>query len=76
MHLTHCANTGKSLAFQIENSITNDEDFTQYLNTPSLKSCKFQSVSLVEAMAAIDYIEYKNSAGHDDILNTLKFIMT
>ena len=42
---THFTNIGKTLAFQVENSITNDEDFTQYLNTSSLKSCKFTCVS-------------------------------
>ena len=33
---THFANIGKSLAFQIENSITNYKNFTQYQNTPNV----------------------------------------
>ena len=70
---THFANIGKSLAFEIENTITNDANYMQYLNTPSLKTCKFKCVS--PAIDAIDDIENKNSSGHDGISNkTLKFI--
>ena len=72
---TYFANIGKTLASQIENSITNDEDFTQYLNTPSLKSCNFKRVSQAEVMTAIDNLENKNSSGHDGISKKiLKFI--
>ena len=72
---THFANIGKTLASQIENSITSDKDFTQYLNSPSLKSCKFKCVSQAEVMTAIDNLENKNSSGHDGISNKiLKFI--
>ena len=72
---THFANIGKTLSSQIENSITSDKEFTQYLNMPSLKSCKFKCVSQAEVMTAIDNIENKNSSGHDGISNKiLKFI--
>ena len=72
---THFANIGKTLASQIENSITSDKDFTQYLNSPSLKSCKFKCVSQAEVMTAIDNLENKNSSGHDGISNKiLKFL--
>ena len=72
---THFANIGKSLASEIENTITNDANYMQYLNTPSLKTCKFKCVSPAEVMKAIDDIENKNSSGHDGISNkTLKFI--
>ena len=52
---TYFANIGKTLASQIENTITNDEDFTQYLNTLSLKSCKFKCVSQEEVMTAVTH---------------------
>ena len=72
---THFANIGKTLASQIKNSITSDKDFTQYLNPPSLKSCKFKCVSQAEVMTAIDNLENKNSSGHDGISNKImKFI--
>ena len=58
---THFANIGKPLVSQIENSITNDEDFTQYLNMLSLKSCKFKCVSQAEVMTAIDNLENKTA---------------
>ena len=72
---THFANIGKTLASQIENSITNDKDFTQYLNTTNLKSCNFKCVLQAEVMTAIDDLENKNSSDHDRISNIiLKFI--
>ena len=72
---THFANIRKTLASQIVNSITSDKNFTQYLNSPSLKSCKFKCVSQAEVMTAIDNLENKNSSGHDGISNKiLKFI--
>ena len=51
---THLANIGKSLASEIENTFTNDANYTQYLNTPSLKTCKFKCVSPADVMKAID----------------------
>ena len=72
---THFASIGKTLASQIENSITSDKDFTQYLNSPSLKSCKFKCVSQAEVMTAIDNLKNKNISRHDGISNEiLKFI--
>ena len=62
---THFANIGKTFASQIKNSITSDKDFTHYLNTPGLKSCKFKCVSQAEVMTAIENLENKNSSGHD-----------
>ena len=56
---THFANIGKTLASQIENSITSDTDFTQYLNTPSLKSCKFKCVSQAEVMTTLITLKIK-----------------
>ena len=43
--------------------------FTQYLNTPSIKSCKFKCVSQAEVITAIDNLENKNSSGHGWISN-------
>ena len=68
---THFANIGKSLASEIENTITNDANYTQYLNTPSLRTCKFKCVSPAEVMKAIHDLENKNSSGYDGILNKI-----
>ena len=50
---------------------------TQYLDTPSLKTCKFKCVSPAGVMKAIDDLENKNSSGHDgisnEILKSIKF---
>ena len=71
----HFANIGKTLASEIASNTTNNSDYTQYLNTPSLKICTFKCVTQEDIVKAIDNLETKNSSGHDGILNkVLKYI--
>ena len=37
----HFANIEKTLASEIVSNTTNNSDYTQHLNTPSLKTCPF-----------------------------------
>ena len=71
---THFVNIGKTLASEIVNNIPDNADYTQYLNTPSVETCKFKCVTQEDIMRAIDNLENKNSSGHDGISNRiLKF---
>ena len=72
---THFVNIGKTLASEIVNNIPDNADYTQYLNTPSVETCKFECVAQEDIMRAIDNLENKNSSGHDGISNKiLKYI--
>ena len=72
---THFVNIGKTLASEIVNNIPDNADYTQYLNTPSVETCKFECVAREDIMRAIDNLENKNSSGHDGISNKiLKYI--
>ena len=72
---THFVNIGKTLASEIVNNIPDNADYTQYLNTPSVKTCKFKCVTQEDIMRAIDNLENKNSSGYDGISNKiLKYI--
>ena len=71
----HFANIGKTLASEIASNTTNNSDYTQYLKTPSLKTCTFKCVTQEDIVKAIDNLENKNSSGHDGISNkVLKYI--
>ena len=73
--LSHFVNIGKTLASEIVNNIPDNTDYTQYLNTPRLETCKFKCVTQEDIMRAIDNLENKNSSGHDGISNRiLKYI--
>ena len=63
------------LASEIASNTTNNSDYTQYLKTPSLKTCTFKCVTQEDIVKAIDNLENKNSSGHDGISNkVLKYI--
>ena len=71
----HFANIGKTVASEIASNTTNNSDYTQYLKTPSLKTCTFKCVTQEDIVKAIDNLENKNSSGHDGISNkVLKYI--
>ena len=65
----HYANIGKTLASEIVSNTTNNSDYTQYLNTPNLKTCTFKCVMQEDIVRAIDNMENKNSSGHDGVSN-------
>ena len=69
----HFANIGKTLASEIASNTTNNSDYTQYLKTPSLKTCTFKCVTQEDIVKAIDNLENKNSSGHDGISNKVLY---
>ena len=69
---THFVNIGKTLASEIVNNNPDNADYTQYLNNPSVETCKFEYVAQEDIMRAIDYLENKiKSSGHDGISNKI-----
>ena len=71
----HFTNIGKTLTSEIASNTTNNSDYTQYLKTPSLKTCTFKCVTQEDIVKAIDNLENKYSSGHDGISNkVLKYI--
>ena len=65
------ANIGKNLASEIEQNITDNADYTQYVSTP-LTETKLQFKRITDdTQRAIDKLENKSSSGHDGISNKL-----
>ena len=66
------ANIGKNLASEIEQNITDNADYTQYVSTPLTETkLQFKCITDNDTQRAIDKLENKNSSGHDGISNKL-----
>ena len=66
------ANIGKNLASEIEQNITDNADYTQYVSTPlTVIKLQFKCITDNDTQRAIDKLENKSSSGHDGISNKL-----
>ena len=66
------ANIGKNLASEIEQNITDNDDYTQYVSTPLTETkLQFKCITDNDTQRAIDKLENKSSSGHDGISNKL-----
>ena len=66
------ANKGKNLASEIEQNITDNADYTQYVSTPLTETkLQFKCITDNDTQRAIDKLENKSSSGHDGISNKL-----
>ena len=66
------ANIGKNLASEIEQNITDNADYTQYVSTPLTETkLQFKCITDNDTQRAIDKLENKSSSGHDGISNKL-----
>ena len=66
------ANIGKNLASEIEQNITDNADYTQYVSTPLTETkLQFKCITDNDTQRAIDKLENKSSSGHDGISNEL-----
>ena len=66
------ANIGKNLASEIEQNITDNADYTQYVSTPLTETkLQFKCITNNDTQRAIDKLENKSSSGHDGISNKL-----
>ena len=66
------ANIGKNLASEIEQNITDNVDYTQYVSTPLTETkLQFKCITDNDTQRAIDKLENKSSSGHDGISNKL-----
>ena len=66
------ANIGKNLASEIEQNITDNTDYTQYVSTPLTETkLQFKCITDNDTQRAIDKLENKSSSGHDGISNKL-----
>ena len=62
------ANIGKNLASEIEQNITDNADYTQYVSTPLTETkLQFKCITNNDTQRAIDKLENKSSSGHDGI---------
>ena len=60
-------NIGTNLA----STISNDQTYTQYLQTPSAISSIFRHITEEETITIIDKMENKSSSGYDGISNKM-----
>ena len=66
------ANIGKNLASEIEQNITDNADYTQYVRTPLTETkLQFKCITDNDTQRAIDKLENKSCSGHDGISNKL-----
>ena len=66
------ANIGKNLASEIEQNITDNADYTQYVSTPLTETkLQFKCITDNDTQRAIDNLENTSSSGHDGISNKL-----
>ena len=63
------ANIGKSLAADIESSISTDQSYTRYLLNPTKEKCTFRCATQGEVVRAINILESRRSSGYDGISN-------
>ena len=62
---------GDNLTFEIKTPTNDEENFTSYLENPTMNKLQFRYIAEEDTMKAIDNLENKNSSGHDGISNKL-----
>ena len=69
---TYFANIGKNLSSQIDQNIV-DADYKQYLTSHTAENLRFKYITEDYTIKVIDYLDNRNSSGHDGISNTLLY---
>ena len=62
---------GDKLASEMKTPTNDDENFTSYLENPTMNRLQFKHIAEKDTMKAIDNLENKNSSSHDGICNKL-----